>query len=211
MAIPKFPSQMRTRLDLVAPDLLRPAHNAIFNAIQRGKALEKMQYLEEGCILANDGTGYFSSEKLYSPFCLQKRFKSGKTTYHLQMQQAALVHPDRRGVIPLVPEVISRQDGDNKNDCEMNASRRLLTKFHAEHPHLKIVLNGDVISSNGPYIRFVKGLGYHFIFGVKEADHAHLFAQLDEAVQEKTTQELSIPDNDPPGKVHLFAGSTDWQ
>ena len=127
-------TQMRTRLDLVAPDDLRSAHNAIFNELQRGKALEKMQYLEEGYLMANDGTTYFSSENLYTPFCLQKRSKSGKTTYHLQIQQAALVHPDLREVIPLIAEVISRQDGENKNDCEMNASRRLLSKFRLEHP-----------------------------------------------------------------------------
>jgi len=61
---------MRDRLDLIDPDLIRPAHNGIFNEIQRGKALEKMQYLEEGYILANDATGYFSSEKIHSPFCV---------------------------------------------------------------------------------------------------------------------------------------------
>jgi len=197
-------TQMRTRLDLMPPDELRAAHNAIFNELQRGKALEKMQYLEEGYLLANDGTGYFSSENLYSPLCLQKTSRSGQTTYYLQMQQAALVHPDLREVIPLIPEIISRQDGSSKNDCEMNASRRLLAKIRQEHPHLKIVVTQDAISPNGPYIRFVTELGYHFIFTVKQADHRRLFAQFDSAVEKKEARELEFQDPKDPEKLHYF-------
>lgn len=204
--INKIPSdtQMRDRLDLIDPDLLRPAHNGIFNEIQRGKALEKMQYLEEGYILANDATGYFSSEVNHSPFCLEKKLQNGKTLYYLSMQQAALVHPDRREVIPLIPEVISRQDGDNKNDCESNASKRLLAKLHTEHPHLKLVVTGDGLYPNGPFVRFVRGLGYHFILGVKETDHAHLFAQFDTAAVENAAQILSVQDTEDPKKHHFF-------
>jgi len=205
-SIKNIPSdtQMRAKLDLIDPDLIRPAHNGIFNEIQRGKALEKMQYLEEGYILANDATGYFSSEDIHSPFCLEKKLQNGKTIYHLSMQQAALVHPDRREVIPLIPEVISRQDGDNKNDCETNASKRLLTKLHAEHPHLQLVITGDGLYPNGPYVRFVQGLGYHFILSARETDHAHLFAQFDTAAEQNVAQTLSIQDAEDPQKHHFF-------
>ena len=40
-------TQMRTILDPIPPDKLRPAHNGLFGAAQRGKALEKMVYLED--------------------------------------------------------------------------------------------------------------------------------------------------------------------
>ncbi len=175
-------TQMRTILDPMPPDELRPAHNALLASAQRGKALEKMLFLDDGYLMPLDGTGYFSSEKLFSPACLKKTSSSGKTTFYLQMLGAALVHPERREVIPLIPEIISHQDGTEKNDCEINASKRFLIKFHNEHPHLRIVVTQDAISPNGPYIRFVKELGYHFILTVKEADHAHLFARFDRAV-----------------------------
>jgi hypothetical protein len=41
-------TQMRTIVDPVGRDECRPAHNAVVSALQRGKALEKMLYLEEG-------------------------------------------------------------------------------------------------------------------------------------------------------------------
>lgn len=73
--------------------------------------------------LALDGTGYFSSEKLSSESCMVKvSKKSGKESYYMQALGACIVHPDRKEVIPLCPEMIQKQDGDNKNDCERNGT-----------------------------------------------------------------------------------------
>ena len=197
-------TQMRTILDPVPPEELRPAHNKVFNAIQRGKALEKMRYLEEGYLMPMDGTGYFSSEKLFSAHCLEKKGPKGKITWHLQALGAAIVHPERKEVIPLIPEIISKPDGATKNDCELNASRRFLLQFQAEHPHLEIVLTHDAISPNGPYIRFVRELGYHFIFSVKDSDHAHLFAQFDQARLRGEGGEMIIEDPAKPHRIHYL-------
>ena len=199
---------MRTRLDLVPPEALRSVHNTILNELQRGKALEEMRYLDEGYVVALDGTTYFSSKKLKAPFCLQKTSsETGKTTYQLQTLGAALVSPDRKEVIPLIPEIISRQDGKAKDDCEINASKRFLTQFHAEHPHLKIVVTQDAISPNGPYIRFLTDIGYRFILTVKEADHGHLFARFDKAIESKEAKERIIDDPKDAKKFHFFR----WQ
>lgn len=198
-------TQMRSILDPVPPEELRPAHNAVFRNLQRGKGLEQMRYLPEGYLLLLDGTQFFSSDKLSSPCCLEKTSsKTGKTTYYLQMLGAALAHPDRKEVIPLIPEHISKQDGQEKNDCELNASRRFLTDFHREHPHLEIVVGQDGISPNGPYIRFVKDLGYHFLFTVKEDDHTHLFSQLDLAIKKRKAKELILDDAKDKKKFHFF-------
>lgn len=197
-------TQMRTILDPVLPQELRSAHNTILNELQQGKALEKMRYLEEGFLMPMDGTGYFSSEKLSSPQCLQKKGSEAKITYYLQALGAAIVHPDLKEVIPLIPEIVSQQDGETKNDYELNASRRFLTQFHAEHPHLEIVVTHDAISPNGPYIRFVKNLGYHFLFNVKESDHAYLFTQFDQARGRGDGGELILDDPHRPDRYHYF-------
>ncbi len=197
-------TQMRTILDPVPPEQIRPAHNEVLNSLQRGKAFEKMTYLEEGYLMPLDGTGYFSSEKLFSDQCLKKTSSNGTVTYYLQMLGAAIVHPDRKEVIPFIPEIISRQDGASKNDCEINASKRFLTQLHQEHPHLKIVVTQDAISPNGPYIQFVKQLGYRFIFGVKETDHAYLFDRFDAAVERGEAGELIFDDPRIPGTTHYF-------
>jgi len=197
-------TQIRTRLDSLEPDSLRPAYKEVFRAAQRGKLLEEMVFLE-GCLLVSgDGTTYFVSEKLSSPSCLTKVCsKTGKISYSLQTYAAVIVHPDRKEVIPLPPEPIFKHDGDNKNDCERNACRRWLEKFRKDHPHLKIILTEDGLSPNAPHIRDLIEHRCHFILGLKEGDHAYLSACLDAAVERGEAVEYDLQDPQKP-KVHHF-------
>jgi hypothetical protein len=48
---------MRETLDPVAPEALRPVFRTVFRHLQRGKALEKMTFLDGYSLLALDGTG----------------------------------------------------------------------------------------------------------------------------------------------------------
>ena len=63
--------------------------------------------------MALDGTGYFSSKTIHCASCLHKVHRNGSRTYYHQMLGAALIHPDMREVIPLMPEPIVKQDGSN--------------------------------------------------------------------------------------------------
>jgi hypothetical protein len=198
-------TQMRTRLDVVDPHWLRPSYRALFRKAQRGKALEKMVFLEGCYLIALDGTGYFSSEKLFSPFCLVKSCsKSGKTIYHLQALGAAIVHPDSRTVIPLAPEPICKQDGATKNDCERNGARRWLGNLRKDHPHLKAIITEDALSPNAPHIRDILAAGCHFILGVKEDDHKYLFGCVDAAVEARKAIDHDLPDPQNPDVRHFF-------
>jgi len=60
---------MREMLDPVEPEFLRPLFTHVFCALQRGKALEEMVFVEGHSLLALDGTGYFSSQQLHCESC----------------------------------------------------------------------------------------------------------------------------------------------
>ena len=107
-------TQMRERLDPVSPEALRPLFQSIFRQLQRGKALEPMAFLDGHYLVALDGTGYFSSKQIHCASCLHKVHRNGSITYYHQMLGAAIIHPDVREVIPLMPEPIVQQDGDAK-------------------------------------------------------------------------------------------------
>ena len=51
----------------------------------------------------------------------------------------------------MAPEPIIKGDGMTKNDCERNASKRLLKDLRREHPHLKILIVEDALASNYPH------------------------------------------------------------
>jgi len=106
---------------------------------------------------------------------LETHHHTGTVTYRHQLLGAALIHPDRREVIPCMPEPIIKQDGTDKNDCERNAAKRFITKLRQDHPHLKVIVTEDSLSSNAPHIRFLHDHDLHYILGVKEGDHAFLF------------------------------------
>ena len=197
-------TSMREILDTVDPEQLRPLFKDAFRPLQRGKVLEKMVFMEDAYLLNLDGTGYFSSSKLYSPACMEKKSRSGEITYHLQAVGAAVVHPDYREVIPMWTEIIRKQDGQTKMDCERNAVRRQLGKLRQDHPHMKFIINEDSLASNAPHIRDLQEHDLRFILGVKEGDHKFLFQYVDEAVEQGEAVELAIDDEEKTGVSHCF-------
>jgi hypothetical protein len=198
-------TQMREVIDNIPDESIRPAFLANFRRLQRGKALEPMVFMEGCYLLALDGTGYFSSEKLNSKACMVKvSKKSGKTSYYIQTLGACLVHPDYKEVIPLCPEIIQKQDGATKNDCERNAAKRFFGKFRKDHPHLKVIVIEDGLSSNAPHIEDIKANNAHFILGVKPGDHEFLFKYIDRAVEEGKAVEFSFMDEKNPLMEHYF-------
>ncbi len=108
---------------------------------------------------------------------------NGTITYRHQMLGAALMHPDKRAVIPVMPEPILKQDGTSKNDCERNAAKRLIVKLRQDHPHLKLIVTEDRLSANAPPIPVLQDHTLHDILGVKEGDHAYLVAHVAAAEQ----------------------------
>src|ERR671915_202882 len=165
------------------PEHLRPAFKVGLRGLQRGKALEEMVFVQGHYLLALDGTGYFSSKEIHCDSCLETHHRNGTVTYSHQMLGAALIHPDRREVIPLMPEPIVKPDGSEKNDCERNAAKRFVAKFRQDHPHLKVIVTEDSLSSNAPHIETLQAHNRRYILGVKEGDHAFLFEQVAEAEQ----------------------------
>jgi hypothetical protein len=172
---------MREILDPVYPECLRSLFTHVFGALQRGKVLEEMVFVEGHYLLALDGTGYFSSQQIHCASCLETHHRNGTVTYHHQMLGAALIHPDRREVIPLMPEPIVKQDGAKKNDCERNAAKRLIVKLRQDHPYLKLIVTEDGLSSNAPHIEVLQEHNVHYILGVKAGDHTYLFEQVEAA------------------------------
>jgi hypothetical protein len=197
-------TQMRVILDELPPHALRPLFRAVFRQLQRGKVLEQYVFLDNSYLLSLDGTGYFSSDKIHCDSCLESKHTNGTTTYSHQMLAAVIVHPDRREVIPLCPEPITKQDGSNKNDCERMAAKRLLAKTRKEHPHLSLILVEDGLSSNGPHVKDAIDLGLHFILGAKEGDHPALFAEFFRRLEDGDADFHEFRDATKRNVRHLF-------
>ena len=176
-------TSMRAILDPVEPERLRPAFKAVFRQLPRGKALAAMVFVEGHALFALDGPGYFASQAIHCASCLEHHHRNGTVTSSHQMLGAALIHPDQRAGMPLMPEPIITQDGATKNDCERNAAKRFIAKLRQDHPPLKVIVTEDSLSANAPHIATLQAHAMPYILGVKEGDQAFLFKHVVQAEQ----------------------------
>ena len=197
-------TQMRYTVDPIELAQFRRPFCSVFRHLQRGKNLEAMTILDGHYLISGDGTEFYSSTKVWSPNCLTKTLSNGTEMYYQHMYAAAIVNPDQKVVVPLFPELIITQDGSDKNDCERNAARRFYEAFRREHPHLKVIVTEDGLSSNGPHIEDLKRLDLRFILGAKPGDHKFLYAKVDQAIEQGKATEFECFDPDDPDKLHHF-------
>ena len=178
-SIPKD-SQMRGVIDGVVPEELTPLFDDFFRPLQRGKHLEQYQILGGRYIVTIDGSQYFTSEKISCPGCLIREGKKGTIRYSHQIVQPAIMHPDMRQVIPLAPEEVRNSDGKQKQDCEINAGKRVLATIRKSHPRLSLIVVGDNLYSKQPTIVTIGDLHMDYVLVAKPDDHKKLMEWVDE-------------------------------
>ena len=199
-SIPKD-TQLRDILDQAPMDKLALIFSDYLHQVQRNKYLKHYQFLDGRYLIPIDGSQYFSSKKLCCPGCLTKKSK-GKIRYHHQILQAVIVHPDMKQVLPLAPESIQNKDGLTKQDCEINAGKRILLKIKKAHPRLKAIITGDGLYSKQPFIDELKKSDMSYILVAKPTDHKVLFEWVDELTGLGGTKELET--RDPKGKRYVY-------
>lgn len=199
--IPKE-TQMREVIDSITSTELEPIFSDFFKPLQRGKQLEQFKVFKGSYFIPIDATQYFVSQKINCPKCLYKNHSNGNTTFYHQVLAAAIVCPGIKQVIPLAPEPIQNTDGTTKQDCEINAGKRLLKKIRADHPKLKITIGGDSLYSKQPFINELKANNMSFILVAKPTDHKNLYQWFTETRAINETHTLKIKDLN--GKDHVY-------
>lgn len=199
-SIPKD-SQLRDCLDGIDPEPLAAVFPEFLHRLQRSKHLVSYRILGDRYLIAIDGSQYFSSYSIHCKHCLRSK-KSKGVRYHHAVLQPALINPDMRQVFPLAPEFIRNTDGSTKQDCETNATKRLVEKLRNTHPKLNIVITGDGLYSNQPTIDKLKEHRMSFILVAKPSDHKLLFEQVQDIIalgEAETLERVDIK-----GRRHVY-------
>ena len=195
-------TQLRDTIDACDPKQIEKVFSDYLRLLQQGNQLSSLRVLDGYYLVAIDGTEYFSSEKIHCPQCLRKKSAKGSVRYHHQILQAAMVCPGQRQVIPLAPEPVQNSDGQHKQDCELNAAKRIVKKIRHAHPKLRIVIGGDGLYSNQPFINELKTHRMSFVLTAKPDDHKTLFQWVDELRQMKETGLLTLTDH--KNRLHRY-------
>ena len=173
-------NQMRTILGTIPSESFRPVYKDYLTRLQRGKELYKFNFHGK-YLVALDGTQYHYSSTINCPCCLVKRNKKAQEVigYSHQALQPIICHPDQKQILPLMPEDIANTDGNEKQDCEVNAAKRLLPKIRKDHPRMSFIWVADSLYATDPFISKILEHKEDYIFRVQKGDHKHLFTTID--------------------------------
>lgn len=200
----KIPSdtQIRRVLDGVLPEQLRSCFGDLFALLEDLGVTKDYEFYKGKKIISIDGVEHFRSTKVHCDQCICKKHRNGEWSYHHSMLAAVLVHPDKSEVFPLDAEPIVCQDGVEKNDCERNASKRLLASLASRYGEQEYIVVEDALYANGPNIRAIKQIGWNYIINVKPAGNKTIFKQIEGRRQQKQLKQHEFIDEQ--GNRHVF-------
>lgn len=158
---------LREGLDEVNPQELQGIFRPSIDYLRDEGVLKERYVLEKFVPVSIDGTGHYCSGQKGCPQCMVKNHRNGKVTYYHQMLGAVSVHPDQSTVFPIATEAIVKQDGSSKNDCELNAAKRILPQIRTNLRDEFILAIFDALYCNGPHIKALKAAKMSYIIGTK--------------------------------------------
>ncbi len=139
----------------------------IFKALLRSKMFDRFRY--NGCIqLIVDATGLTALDYNLNGNCLT-RTRDGKTKYYKYVLEAKVVFGDM--VISIDSEWIENNKLNNENDkqdCEVNAFKRMAPRIKKNFPKLKFIITGDALYASTPMINICKDNKWNYIFNLKK-------------------------------------------
>lgn len=170
----KIPSDNHIRqcLDHVDPNAL----TSFFEEIPKEIDQAEWSVFDGRLLLAIDGVNFFSSSKIHCSCCLKKEHSNGTITYSHAALCPVIVHPSQKQVLPLMPEFIKNGDGNDKQDCEINAAKRWIKanqEFLTKH---KVILLADDLFSREPFIELIESIPeVDYIFVAKPSSHTYMY------------------------------------
>lgn len=187
--IPKD-SQMREILDAIDPQELRSLLSEVFEKMRRAGWLGDFKTnLPSGAdagdyfVIAFDGSEYFRSTKIECPGCLHCVDKSGQTQYYHSVVSATIVKAGSHKILPLDVEEVRNSDGQEKQDCEINAAKRMVERIRQEHPQMKAIVVGDDLYSRQPFVELLRAKRLNYVLVVKPESHKEMFEWVEELEQ----------------------------
>ena len=172
-------NHIRNILDKITPDSFKNIYEIILEKLRDIEILDKFNFKDDYMLVALDGTYYHSSKNISCKCCQSKtNSDTGEVHYYHSVITPTIVHPDSKKVIPLMQEFITNEDGEDKQDCEVNASKRWLDSF-INPTAKKLIILGDDLYSREPMIKKVLEKNHSYIFVAKNTSHKYLYEQID--------------------------------
>lgn len=178
------------------PEEIEFLKRELVKQLLRRKTLEKWKFKGD-YIVSVDGSGLMSFDHEPYPGCPYKTSKNGKKTWTAYVLEAKLCCGN--GIAISLSSVwldSSENMGDDKQDCELKAFKRLAVNLKKEYPRLPVTIVADSLYPNQSCFDICKGNNWDYIFVLKNGslpsvwEEVHQLLPLSE--QQKNTQERAV-------------------
>ena len=152
----------------------------------RSKMLERFKIRGKYYHIIVDGTSLATSRKKYNKNCLVKNKKDNNGNeyqeYSTYVLEAKLVAGDM--VFSIGSEFVENEkENVEKQDCELNAFKRLAKKIKKEYPRLNILIGADALYAKKTVLNICKENGWKYIIRFKEGTIPTLYKEFEKIVE----------------------------
>lgn len=148
-------------------DEIKKIQKYIVITLIRSKMFDK--YRHNGYIqIIVDGTGLSHHDYNLNDNCIIKKSKDGIITYYKYVLECKLVFGNI--VISLDTEFIENNSSltdKQKQDCEINAFKRMAKRIKKNYPKYKFIVTGDALYACEPMINICEHYNWLYIFNLK--------------------------------------------
>ena len=162
---------------------IRNIRKYIVKTLIRSKMFDKYRYNGYFQVLV-DATGVTCCDYNLNGNCIEKKYKSEKTKYYKYVLEAKIVVG--KIVISLDSEWIENsiiKSDKQKQDCEINAFKRLAKKIKTSYPRLKIIIGADALYASKSIMDICKENKWKYVIRFKEGRIPTLYNEFKTVVE----------------------------
>ena len=162
---------------------IRNIRKYIIKALIRSKMFDKYRHNGYFQVLV-DATGVTCCNYNLNGNCIKKKYKSEKIKYYKYVLEAKIVVG--KIVISLDSEWIENstiKSEKEKQDCEINAFKRMAPRIKKEYPKLNLIITGDALYATAPMLDICKDNGWHYIFNLKKKRLKQVYEEFEDDIK----------------------------
>ena len=158
-------------LERLSPECVSALRKKMVTSLIRGKQFNKGRLQKKYWRIILDGTGlfYFKEKHCENCLCVERTDKDGKKSkqyYHKVLEAKIML--SENVIISIGTEFIENENEEvSKQDCELNAAKRLLERIKKEYPRLPICIQGDALYATEPFMKLCKEYKWSYLLTQK--------------------------------------------
>lgn len=163
-------------LERLSPECIANLRKKMVTKLIRSRQFHKFRLQGKYWRIILDGTGlfYFKERHCENCLCVVKTDETGKQSkqYYHKVLEAKIVLSEY--IILSIETEFIENERVSKQDCEINAAKRLLKRIKKEYPRLPICIEGDALYATEPFMKLCREYNWYYLLTQKESRQKNL-------------------------------------